>query len=189
MKSLLHTFKKRSPMAFALPQWVLLGGLILELSAVACQSSEKSKQDAKSLFNILTSNEFKIVRRVSNLPTDVLLAARAIPSSRKLESIMVDPGRHYQDQHSGIDFSKPTTQLVFGAVAERYLLVCYWVGGVTKAEHLVLVRHDSDRASVVAKGVVHPPAETFAELKDRLKVNDYVPFDLQSTYIVPSVPD
>ncbi len=162
----------------------------LVLPAITCLVVNTcTAHDARSLFDILAHNEFEVIHHVSQLPMRVLSAANAIPRSKKIESIMVDPGQDYQDQHSGIDFSKPTTQLVFGGVAKHYVLVCYWVGGVTKAEHLMLIRCDDDRAVVVAKGVVHPPADTLVSLRERLKDGEYVPFDLESTYIVPAVPE
>lgn len=138
------------------------------------------KGSAAEVLEILRNNRFTSVKKVSDLPAKILGAARVIPSGRPLGSIMVDPGRSYQDQHAGIDLSKPTAQLIFGAISERYVLVCYWTGGLTKAEHVTVVERGNSDARLVFDGVIFPEARNLAQVEQRLRTHGYVSFNLST---------
>jgi hypothetical protein len=142
---------------------------------VALAKGEKNNED--HILGILNTEQFRVVHRVRDLPTDVLLAAGVIPRNRNIASVIVDPGQDYQRGHGPIDFDRADSQLIFGAVSNNYVLFCYWTGGLTEQEHVMLIRRDGEKSKLILHTTVFPEARSLSSLRVLLR-KGYEPFDV-----------
>lgn len=125
---------------------------------------------------ILGRTRFRLVRHVRDLPVDVFRAAGLIPHGRTIDSFIVDPGKDYQQHPASVDLSKAASQLIFAGISDKYIVCSFWAGGLTEAEHVILLRRDGHKANLLLHTVVYPEARDIVTLRKFLARERWEPF-------------
>jgi hypothetical protein len=113
----------------------------------------KSEIGPDALIRIVRSEPLRIIRRCDEIPREDLINAGIISRAKRMKSFIVDRNEPYQSGDGLVDPQKAQRQLIFGAVSEKYLLLCFWMGGQGgPGRYLMVIHRGRAKSEVVCYG-------------------------------------
>lgn len=131
-------------------------GLFFGITALATLASAGQVElSSDGLIRILGKESFRIITRCKGIPREDLVGAGLILKGRKVESFIVDRNESYQIGDGLVDPNKAQRQLIFSAISQKYLLLCFWMGGQGGPGRYLMVVH---------RGIQRPEVICYASL-------------------------
>ena len=127
------------------------------------------------VLRILEQTKFRVVRRVSEIPVQPLIASKFLPPNRLLSSFLADRGKPFQSgTHALMDDTRPMRQLIFAGISPDHIVLCFfhadWPADV---RYMSLIRLNGPKAKEVFFCTLDGYANSLFEVRQLFRASQF----------------